>query len=810
MNIPGQIKKEHQGRTNFNCLLYWLNALGNLDFIFKSKTTIKLWFILGFILLALTFPSKARAQYSNIFISDQVIKYDGQKLSIDNLPSPINPSGSFRATAISDIHGNLSVYFDGINLRNQFGRIIGDSNYSVQYQLPKFLPFSPNKIGFLSITNDSISVKNGCESIYYNNCAYKLLEWNKNQWIITHQYFITDPNIKNWSNYDIVRFNDSTFQMCLIDPNYPKILLNLKIQSTQYAFSSQTLVPIGNAFLDTIKNHPRIAIHYDNQITLNHTGDQCVVSSRGAAEFCPRLNDDPIPVVQKTEEIYSIAIDRTTGQLEMPTPISMTSKFFSDTDFNSSSEPFVFSPNGKLIYRIINNNAANKRSSCEQTNIATNNAKLIYTIPFRLPDIGYNALRILPDGRLLIQRDRRIKGRTTCYFDMIKNPNSETNVQYNALYDSLNKVCFLNNSAINIYHYLRIKPTIKYRCGIAEITFNNLSDTSSGLNNFHYSIQKAQPDTTELFSFNGKNGSINTAQNGKYAFTVRGWSKTGYSEIWYDTFVVQLPKADTFSPIDIANIKRATLLKNNQALIEWQPFSRAMSYDIYKNNRYFSSTTDSFFIDNLDQDVTAPIEYKIRCKDSCGHLGGFSNAGRTIFLLAREAKTSSSQFSNALVSFSQYQKWMDGVDNYELRGSHDGQNWASITSTIDTFYTDVDFISVNEYQKCYRVIAHGKNGLESSSNVSCLDYDPILFVPSAFTPDGNGLNDGFQVTAMGFAKFSLTIYNSWGQKIHSQINSTDSWKPDQNVPTGVYVYQIRATNANGAEYSYSGTITMIR
>jgi hypothetical protein len=63
---------------------------------------------------------------------------------------------------------------------------------------------------------------------------------------------------------------------------------------------------------------------------------------------------------------------------------------------------------------------------------------------------------------------------------------------------------------------------------------------------------------------------------------------------------------------------------------------------------------------------------------------------------------------------------------------------------------------------------------------------------------------------MGFAKFSLTIFNSWGQKIHTQINSTDSWKPDQTVPAGVYVYQIRATNANGAEYSYSGTITMIR
>jgi gliding motility-associated-like protein len=765
---------------------------------------------LGFILLALTFPSKARGQYSNIFISDQVVKYDDQKLSIVNLPSPINLSGYYRASAISDIHGNLSVYFDGINLRNQLGRIIGDSNQSAKYQLPKFLPFSPTKIGFLSITNDSISVKNGCESDYFSNCLYKLLEWKNNQWNITHQYFITDPNIKNWSNYDIVRFNDSTFQMCLIDPNYPKILLNVKIHSTQYALSSQTLLPFGLAFLDTIKNHPRISINYYNQITLNHTGDRCIVSSRGSAAFCPRLNDDPYPIIQKTEEIYSIAIDRTTGQLGIPLPISVTSKLFSDTDFNTSSEPFVFSPNGKVIYRIINNNAANKRSSCEQTNIATNNAKLIYSLPFRLPDIGLNALRILPDGRLLIQRDRRIKGRATCYFDMIKNPNNETNVQYNALYDSLNKVCFLNNSAINIYHYLRIKPTIKYRCGMAEITFNNLSDTSAGLNNFHYSIQKAQPDTTELFSFYGNNGSINTAQNGKYPFTVRGWSNTGYSEIWYDTFVIQVPKLDSFNAGDITSIKRATLLKNNQALVEWKPLSVAMSYDIYKNNRYFVSTTDTFFIDNLDMDVTAPIEYKIRCKDSCGYVGGFSNAGRTIFLSANENKTSTSQFSNAHVSFSKYQKWMDGVDYYELRGSHDGQNWASITSTIDTFYNDVDFISVNEYQKCYRVIAHGKNGLESSSNVSCLHYDPILFVPSAFTPDDNGLNDGFQVTAMGFAKFSLTIFNSWGQKIHTQTNSTDSWKPDEKVPAGVYVYQIRATNANGAEYSFNGTITMIR
>ncbi len=88
-----------------------------------------------------------------------------------------------------------------------------------------------------------------------------------------------------------------------------------------------------------------------------------------------------------------------------------------------------------------------------------------------------------------------------------------------------------------------------------------------------------------------------------------------------------------------------------------------------------------------------------------------------------------------------------------------------------------------------------------------------FFVPTAFSPNGDGNNDVFTVYGSGLAKVSLSIFNRWGEKIYDSLNQWAGWDGTykgvlQNP--GVYTYYISATYLNGKTRERKGTITMVR
>lgn len=88
----------------------------------------------------------------------------------------------------------------------------------------------------------------------------------------------------------------------------------------------------------------------------------------------------------------------------------------------------------------------------------------------------------------------------------------------------------------------------------------------------------------------------------------------------------------------------------------------------------------------------------------------------------------------------------------------------------------------------------------------------IAFVPSAFSPNGDGSNDLFNVSGLGFAKVTCTIFNRWGEKIFESDNFT-GWNgmyKDELVPSGIYVYMITLTDYRGIRHYRKGTVTLMR
>jgi gliding motility-associated-like protein len=95
-----------------------------------------------------------------------------------------------------------------------------------------------------------------------------------------------------------------------------------------------------------------------------------------------------------------------------------------------------------------------------------------------------------------------------------------------------------------------------------------------------------------------------------------------------------------------------------------------------------------------------------------------------------------------------------------------------------------------------------------------LTEEAVLFIPNAFTPNGDGTNDTFEIKGTSIADYNLYIYDRWGNQIWSTHNFEEFWDGNDSngnpVETGTYVYQIIGTDYLQQQVSYQGTVTVIR
>ena len=116
----------------------------------------------------------------------------------------------------------------------------------------------------------------------------------------------------------------------------------------------------------------------------------------------------------------------------------------------------------------------------------------------------------------------------------------------------------------------------------------------------------------------------------------------------------------------------------------------------------------------------------------------------------------------------------------------------------------------------YTVEVFNEAGCSDSASIRIKVFDtrPEVFVPSAFTPNGDGKNDVLRPIAAGITRIEyFRIFNRWGQMVFSTFTSGQGWDgriggKDQNSET--YVWEVKATDYKGTPYIRKGTVTLIR
>lgn len=89
-----------------------------------------------------------------------------------------------------------------------------------------------------------------------------------------------------------------------------------------------------------------------------------------------------------------------------------------------------------------------------------------------------------------------------------------------------------------------------------------------------------------------------------------------------------------------------------------------------------------------------------------------------------------------------------------------------------------------------------------------------LSIQNVFTPNGDGINDIWNIQAIGFSRYTLVVFDRWGKEVFNnggdmtkQWNGTINGQP---APEGVYNFVFEGTRLSGEKVTRAGTVTLLR
>lgn len=152
----------------------------------------------------------------------------------------------------------------------------------------------------------------------------------------------------------------------------------------------------------------------------------------------------------------------------------------------------------------------------------------------------------------------------------------------------------------------------------------------------------------------------------------------------------------------------------------------------------------------------------------------------------------------------QVQLFASGAPHY-LWSPNTWLNFIRVPNPVATPFQDITYYvtGLSEYLGCPQV---------DSVHITVIQKD--LFIPNAFSPNGDGRNDIFRVIAGKFVNVQeFRVYNRWGQEVFYTNDINQGWDGTfKGVPQnqGTYYYLIKAAFPTGKATMYKGDINLIR
>ncbi|MCX6231637.1 MAG: gliding motility-associated C-terminal domain-containing protein, partial [Bacteroidetes bacterium] len=155
------------------------------------------------------------------------------------------------------------------------------------------------------------------------------------------------------------------------------------------------------------------------------------------------------------------------------------------------------------------------------------------------------------------------------------------------------------------------------------------------------------------------------------------------------------------------------------------------------------------------------------------------------------------------------------VHVYDKSGENSTYFWSlgdGSTSVLNNFYHTYSDKDTGRYLITVTAINAG-GCTDTASLWVIVRPDGTFYVPNAFTPDGDGLNDIFKAYGIGILEFEMSIYDRWGKQIYHSKNMNEGWDgriDGELAPKGTFAYIIVYKEFSGIRHTKSGAISVIR
>ncbi len=120
-----------------------------------------------------------------------------------------------------------------------------------------------------------------------------------------------------------------------------------------------------------------------------------------------------------------------------------------------------------------------------------------------------------------------------------------------------------------------------------------------------------------------------------------------------------------------------------------------------------------------------------------------------------------------------------------------------------TYIPNEDFVGVDSF---YYSVSDGSDECVALVIVYVLPDEPNIFIPNGFSPNGDGVNDEFEITDIeSYPQNDLIIFNRWGNKIWEAKGYLNEWRgtnmDNEDLPDGTYYYILNLGDENKTQYA---------
>jgi len=117
-------------------------------------------------------------------------------------------------------------------------------------------------------------------------------------------------------------------------------------------------------------------------------------------------------------------------------------------------------------------------------------------------------------------------------------------------------------------------------------------------------------------------------------------------------------------------------------------------------------------------------------------------------------------------------------------------------------------------QNTYTLVVTYNQGCADTATIQInVNGLPPLYIPNAFTPNGDGVNDVWYVYGTGVKDIQMTVFDRWGEKVFESTDQSHGWDGTYRgaqEPAGVYVYIVNVSYLDNQTLEKNGSLTLIR